>query len=185
MTVDAPAIPKIITTLYQALVVSIATAKLPLVLLTKLQRKKFQKLQINFAAEVVGIQPPDVHKLLLAELQWEPIGMFIMKAKFLLAGRIFRAQKAQDPNTYFMAKKRIAQVEAGDENGLLAEIFRKIRKDPDSPLWYKNAKNQKKNEFKNKVKKFLKTQCEKKFSLFLNESQKSRSVRNYKKLFQK
>ena len=108
-----------------------------------------------------------------------------MKAKFLLAGRIFRAQQAQDPSTYFLAMKRIAQVEEGDENGLLAEIFRKMKKDPNSPLWYKNAKKQKKNEFKNKVKKFLKTQCENKFSLFLNESQQSRSVRNYKKLFQK
>lgn len=120
--------------------------------------EKLDEIQAKFATKVLGVPEETPKELVYAELGWPPVKTLIMKAKILLAGRIFRANANQDPNTALLAPIRTKQVENGDDNGLLYEVFKFIGADRDpqsNPLWYHVAKKTTKNAYKTKCKKFL------------------------------
>jgi hypothetical protein len=145
------------------LVISVAAAKLPLIRLTSPQIAKLELIQDKYAASLLGL-PADSINLQFAAIEfgWDPVHSFTLKAKFLLAGRIFRADPAVDPNTVAFRSLRVAQIEAGDRQELLGEIFTLLDCDSSHRLWFSTSMLSK-NPYKKAVKHYISNYVAKKF----------------------
>ena len=146
----------VIASLFLVTVVSVAAAKLTLLRLTPSQIAKIDLVQHRYAATLLGLPPDTAHICHAAtEFGWASVFSAVLKAKLLLAGRIFRAESNCDPTTTSLCRLRVAQVEQGDRQGLLGELFILLDCDSNHHLWFHKARSITKGQHKTKVKAFL------------------------------
>lgn len=161
-TVNAPNTVKVAYTLFLSKVLSIAASKFPLIRLSDAQTLNLEKIQNTFAARLLHVPENTPSPMMITDLGWMPVAFHVQKSKLLLARRIFRADINVDPNVFHFARIRVRQIQDGDHQALLGEVFQMLNCDNSHPLWFNNAKDLTKNQFKTKVNKFLKLTFSKK-----------------------
>jgi hypothetical protein len=142
----------LVSCLFESMVASIARSKLVLSRLTTEQWKRIETIKADVAKQILGVDRRASNWAVYGELGWNPLESSVQKAKLQFLGRLWRIKKTEDPVAYRMIQLRIKQVEQGDKQGLLGEMYELLQStEQTGELWYGEGRNLSKDKWKDAV----------------------------------
>lgn len=156
---------KVAYTIFNAMVISIARARLIITRVKDHEWKKIESIQAQIARDILKVHQRASVIPTLAELGWTSLKTIVSTEKLLFAGRIFREAKAI--HTMRTRDIRIHQVNQGDKQGFLGEIHEIMQEWNIPHLW---AKPMKRSRWKKQIKEAARRHEIQKWKNWINDS---------------